>query len=166
MRYGPRSKRPGRPASTWAATRLHEASLPCLPPWLGEGHRTGGARGRGGSAATARHGEPWPMPRGAWDALARPLALQPQLVARGGEEPRERGGGGGREREGARGRRRRGRVGVRGRGVPVAPPGEGDRVVDQGQGAGRRRVRAAAHGRLEAGAAQTRAGLAKTEIWT
>jgi len=106
------------------------------------------------------------MPRGAWDALARPLALQPQLVARGGEEPRERGGGGGREREGARGRRRRGRVGVRGRGVPVAPPGEGDRVVDQGQGAGRRRVRAAAHGRLEAGAAQTRAGLAKTEIWT
>ena len=137
------------------------APLPCLPPWLGEGHRARAARADAevGSDRAPRGA----VARGPWGALARPIALQPQLVARGGEEPRERGGG--REREGARGRRRRGRVGVRGR-VPVAPAGEGDRVVDQGQGAGRRRVGGAAHGRLEAGAVQTRAGLAKTEIWT
>jgi hypothetical protein len=94
-------------------------------------------------------------------------ALQPQPVAWGGDEPRERGGG--REREGARGRRRRGRVGVRGRGAAVAPAGEGDRVVDQGQARAGRRVHAAgavaaAHGRLEAGAWQTRVGLAETDM--
>ena len=79
------------------------------------------------------------------------LALQPQPAVRGDAEPRERGG---REREVARSRPgRRRRVGVRVRG-PVSPAGEGDRVVDQRQAA---RVRAAAaHGRLEAGAMQTK----------
>lgn len=82
------------------------------------------------------------------------LALQPQPAVRGDAEPRERGG---RERdEGAWSRPgRRRRVGVRVR-VPVSPAGEGDRVVDQRQAARVRAAAAAAHGRLEAGAMQTK----------
>lgn len=113
--------------------------------------------------AGRRGGRPCPVPVPTLVARGLALfALEPQLPAvRGDAEPRERGG---RERdEGAwsrPGRRRRVGVGVR-RG-PVSPAGEGDRVVDQRQAARVRGgvvVAAAAHGRLEADAGQTKVQL-------